>query len=105
MIVPFLWCKEVQMALKEGLVTSYADWKKIDEEEMRRGNVIEKERERMGWDQASKFLNKYTLQDDWQDGFDIIASKYALDLLKSNSLPPIKVSSIFISPGARLDYQ
>ena len=56
--------KEVQMALKEGLVTSYADWKKIDEEEMRRGNVIEKERERMGWDQASKFLNKSTLQDD-----------------------------------------
>ena len=57
--------EEVQMALKEGLVTSYADWKKIDEEEMRRGNVIEKERERMGWDQASKFLIKSsTLQDD-----------------------------------------
>ena len=50
--------EEVQTALKEGLVTNYADWKKIDEEEVRRGEVIGKERERMGWVEASKFLNK-----------------------------------------------
>ena len=51
--------EKVQIALKEGLVTDYADWKKIDEEEVRRGKAIGKERERMGWDEASKFLNKY----------------------------------------------
>ena len=50
--------KEVQTALKDGLVTNYADWKKIDEEEVRRGEAIGKERERMGWVEASKFLNK-----------------------------------------------
>ena len=50
--------EEVQTALKEGLVTNYADWKKIDEEEVRRGEAIGKERERMGWVEASKFLNK-----------------------------------------------
>jgi len=50
--------QEVQTALKEGLVTDYADWKKIDEEEVRRGEAIGKERERMGWVEASKFLNK-----------------------------------------------
>ena len=50
--------EEVQTALKEGLVTEYADWKKIDEEEVRRGEAIGKERERMGWVEASKFLNK-----------------------------------------------
>jgi adrenodoxin-NADP+ reductase len=48
----------VQRALKEGLVTNYADWKKIDEEEVRRGEAIGKERQRMGWEEASKFLNK-----------------------------------------------
>ena len=50
--------EEVQAGLKEGLVTDYADWKKIDEEEVRRGVAIGKERERMGWVEASKFLNK-----------------------------------------------
>ena len=50
--------EEVQTALKEGLVTNYTDWKKIDEEEVRRGEAIGKERERMGWFEASKFLNK-----------------------------------------------
>jgi adrenodoxin-NADP+ reductase len=39
--------EEVQTALKEGLVTKYADWKKIDEEEVRRGEANGKERERM----------------------------------------------------------
>jgi adrenodoxin-NADP+ reductase len=53
--------EEVQTALKEGLVTNYADWKKIDEEEVKRGGAIGKERERMGWVEASKFLNKQVL--------------------------------------------
>ncbi|KAF8808847.1 ferredoxin/adrenodoxin reductase [Phlegmacium glaucopus] len=44
--------QEVLKALKEGLVTEYADWKKIDEEEVRRGGVIGKERERMSWFEA-----------------------------------------------------
>ena len=52
--------EEVQTALEEGLVTNYADWKKIDEEEVRRGEAIGKERERMGWVEARKFLNKYS---------------------------------------------
>jgi adrenodoxin-NADP+ reductase len=50
--------QEVQKALREGLVTDYADWKKIDEEEVRRGEAIGKERERMEWVEASEFLNK-----------------------------------------------
>ena len=50
--------EEIQTALKEGLVTDYVDWKKIDEEEVRRGEAIGKERERMGWVEASGFLNK-----------------------------------------------
>jgi adrenodoxin-NADP+ reductase len=48
---------EVQRALKKGLVTEYADWKKVDKEEVRKGEAIGKERERMGWVEASKFLN------------------------------------------------
>ena len=50
---------EVQRGLKEGLVTDYTDWKRIDEEEVRRGEVVGKERERMDWVEASKFLNKH----------------------------------------------
>ncbi|KAF8808844.1 hypothetical protein BYT27DRAFT_7337546 [Phlegmacium glaucopus] len=50
--------QEVLKALKERLVTEYADWKKIGEVEVRRGEGIGKERERMGWFEASKFLNK-----------------------------------------------
>ena len=48
--------QEVQTALKDGLVTEYTDWKKIDGEEVRRGEAIGKERERMGWAEANKFL-------------------------------------------------
>ena len=53
--------EEAQTALKEGLVTNYADWKKVDEEEVKRGEATGKERERMGWVEASKFLNKQVL--------------------------------------------
>ena len=53
--------EEAQTALKEGLVTNYADWKKVDEEEVKKGEATGKERERMGWVEASKFLNKQVL--------------------------------------------
>lgn len=48
--------KEVEDGIKEGLVTTYEDWKKIDEEEVRRGQEAGKERERMDWEDARKFL-------------------------------------------------
>ncbi|KAF8152535.1 ferredoxin/adrenodoxin reductase [Crassisporium funariophilum] len=48
--------EEVRGALKERRVTGYEDWKRIDEEEVRRGDVLGKERERMGWVEAQSFL-------------------------------------------------
>ncbi|TFK31179.1 hypothetical protein BDQ12DRAFT_694469 [Crucibulum laeve] len=50
--------EEIKEALKEGMVTTYSDWKKVDEEEVRRGEVLGKERERMGWEEAREFLTK-----------------------------------------------
>jgi len=47
---------EIEAAFKEGLVTDYKEWKAIDAEEVRRGEVIGKERERMGWEDAHAFL-------------------------------------------------
>ena len=47
---------EVEKAWREGLVTDYADWREINAEEIRRGHERGKERERMGWDEARKFL-------------------------------------------------
>jgi adrenodoxin-NADP+ reductase len=47
---------EIEVTLKEGLVTGYEDWKAIDTEEVRRGEAIGKERERMGWEEARIFL-------------------------------------------------
>jgi adrenodoxin-NADP+ reductase len=50
--------KEVQSGLDDGSVVTHDDWKRIDEEEIRRG--IEerdgKERERMEWEQMKDFL-------------------------------------------------
>ncbi|KAJ7066563.1 ferredoxin adrenodoxin reductase [Mycena amicta] len=37
-------------------VTTYADWKRVDVEEVRRGAELGKERERMGWQEARAFL-------------------------------------------------
>ena len=38
-------------------VVSYPEWKKIDEEERRRGQQADKEKERMTWDQVNTFLS------------------------------------------------
>lgn len=48
--------KEVEEGIKDGSVMQYEDWKKVDEEEIRRGQLVGKERERMGWEEARKFL-------------------------------------------------
>ncbi|KAF8970902.1 FAD/NAD-P-binding domain-containing protein [Flammula alnicola] len=50
--------EEVQRGLKLGLVTEYDDWRKIDAEEVKRGQTLGKERERMGWNDARKFITK-----------------------------------------------
>lgn len=46
----------VEKGLKDGVVTTYDDWKLVDVEEVRRGEAKGKERERMDWDQARTFL-------------------------------------------------
>lgn len=48
--------QEVLNGMQNGLVTEYKDWKKIDAEEVRRGEVFGKERERMEWPEARTFL-------------------------------------------------
>lgn len=48
--------KEVEHGIEEGLITTYEDWRKIDEEEVRRGIALGKERERIGWEDAREFL-------------------------------------------------
>lgn len=50
--------QEVEDALQTGVVTEYRDWKAVDAEEVRRGEVIGKERERMGWDEAKAYLDE-----------------------------------------------
>lgn len=50
---------EVQEGLKEGLVTQYDDWKRIDAEERKRGDQLGKERERMDWAGAQRFFMPY----------------------------------------------
>ncbi|TCD71059.1 NADPH-adrenodoxin reductase [Steccherinum ochraceum] len=49
---------EVEEGLREGVVTDYDGWKLVDAEEVRRGEVTGKERERMGWDEARTFLSQ-----------------------------------------------
>jgi len=48
--------KEIKQGVKERRVVQYDQWKKIDAEEVRRGEEMGKERERMGWDEAREFL-------------------------------------------------
>ncbi|KAH8113166.1 ferredoxin/adrenodoxin reductase [Phellopilus nigrolimitatus] len=48
--------EEVEVAKSKGLVMGYEDWKKLDEEEVRRGKGKGKERERMNWMEARAFL-------------------------------------------------
>ena len=49
---------EVDAGLKEGRVTEFEDWKKVNAEEIRRGEAMGKERERMDWEEAHSFLAK-----------------------------------------------
>ncbi|KAI6046231.1 hypothetical protein EDC04DRAFT_2632592 [Pisolithus marmoratus] len=48
--------KEVVQGIKDGTVTQYEDWKAVDAEEIRKGEVLGKERERMNWEDAKAFL-------------------------------------------------
>jgi adrenodoxin-NADP+ reductase len=47
---------EIVHGIKDGMVFQYDDWKVIDAEEVRRGEALGKERERMGWDEALPFI-------------------------------------------------
>jgi adrenodoxin-NADP+ reductase len=48
---------EVEKAMGEGRVIGYREWKLVDDEEVRRGEVLGKERERMGsWLEVKAFL-------------------------------------------------
>jgi len=48
--------REIEQGVKDRRVVQYDQWKKIDAEEVRRGEESGKERERMGWDEAHEFL-------------------------------------------------
>ncbi len=47
---------EVEEGVRARRVVQYDQWKKIDAEEVRRGAEMDKERERMGWEEAHEFL-------------------------------------------------
>lgn len=49
---------EIEHALSKAQVTTYEDWRAIDAEEVRRGEAVGKERERMGWDEARAFIQQ-----------------------------------------------
>ncbi|KAI9449457.1 FAD/NAD-P-binding domain-containing protein [Lactarius psammicola] len=48
--------EEVEEGVRTRRVVQYDQWKKIDAEEVRRGAEMDKERERMSWDEAHEFL-------------------------------------------------
>jgi adrenodoxin-NADP+ reductase len=48
--------REVEQGIVERRVLQYGQWKRIDAEEIRRGEEGGKERERMGWEEAREFL-------------------------------------------------
>lgn len=50
---------EIEDAVREGQVTTYEDWRAVDAEEVKRGQETGKERERMGWDEAERFLKHF----------------------------------------------
>ncbi|KAI0321742.1 FAD/NAD-P-binding domain-containing protein [Amylostereum chailletii] len=50
--------REIEEGLREGRVAGYEEWKAVDAEEVRRGAAMGKERERMGWEEASRFLGR-----------------------------------------------
>ncbi|KAM6499132.1 FAD/NAD-P-binding domain containing protein [Amanita muscaria] len=47
---------EIASALPERKVVEFKDWKKVDGEEVKRGQESGKERERMGWEEVKDFL-------------------------------------------------
>ena len=47
---------EVEEGVRARRVVQYDQWKKIDAEEVRRGAGMDKERERMGWEEAHEYL-------------------------------------------------
>jgi len=47
---------EVEQGIMEGTIMQYGDWKKVDEEEVRRGREAGKERERLSWEEMRLFL-------------------------------------------------
>lgn len=49
--------EEIKQGIMDGLVTQYHDWNAIDAEEVRRGALLGKERERMNWEDARTFLS------------------------------------------------
>lgn len=49
--------EEVMQGVKDGIITQYEDWKAVDAEEIRRGETLGKERERMDWGDAKAFLS------------------------------------------------
>ncbi|KAG6848849.1 hypothetical protein H0H87_003418, partial [Tephrocybe sp. NHM501043] len=49
---------EVTEGLEQDIVTEYKDWKRVDQEEVKRGAETGKERERMGWEEARVFLGR-----------------------------------------------
>ncbi|RPD56878.1 FAD/NAD-P-binding domain-containing protein [Lentinus tigrinus ALCF2SS1-7] len=53
---------DVEAGLEEGRVTDFEDWKKVNAEEIRRGQELGKERERMEWEEARDFLAKVRTQ-------------------------------------------
>jgi adrenodoxin-NADP+ reductase len=48
--------KEIEQGVKDRHIVQYDQWKKVDAEEVQRGKVRGKERERMGWGEACEFL-------------------------------------------------
>jgi adrenodoxin-NADP+ reductase len=47
---------EIIHGIRDGMITQYNDWKVIGAEEVRRGETLGKERERMDWEEAQSFL-------------------------------------------------
>ncbi|KAF5313910.1 hypothetical protein D9619_013067 [Psilocybe cf. subviscida] len=50
--------EEVQRALEQGFVTDYSDWRTINAEEIKKGQELGKERERMGWAEARQLIKR-----------------------------------------------
>ncbi len=47
----------VEQGLHDKNIVGYDDWRRIDQEEIARGEALGKERERMGWQEAREYLS------------------------------------------------